>query len=103
MGKYVTRPVGDQLVDNGTMGPVSVEDMENGPRVQVTGTFGSGSAQVQISLDGSAFFNFGTALTADGLMDTALPKCKSVQVVLTGATTPTVDAAVGGEDVDRLG
>ena len=102
MGKYVFKDLGNLTAD-GTTTPVDVSEIEAGARVQITGTFGGGSAQLQISLDGSLFSDFGTALTADGLVDTALPKCKEVQIVLSGATGPDINGAIGGDDLDRLG
>lgn len=68
-------------------------EQANSAVVDLSGTFGGGSAQVQFSDNPAAatptWTNSGSALTATGRVTVAGPH-KAVQVVLTGATSPTI-------------
>ena len=68
----------------GTVGPV---------RVFVYGTFGSGSAQVQMQAPDDAWQDVDTALTADGEVFINVPPGvqNKVRVDLSGATAPDID------------
>lgn len=55
------------------------------PEVSIVGTFGGTSAQVQFSINGTTWFNIGTALTADGIV-TINRLARFVRAALTGGT-----------------
>jgi hypothetical protein len=57
----------------------------------VTGTFGSGTAKLEFTLDGINWVDSGiTGLTAAGALKMTGVACKAVRVVVTGSTTPTI-------------
>lgn len=78
---------------NGTSSVAISMDQANSVAVDLNGTFGGGSAQVQFSDNPDAatptWTNSGSALTANGRVTVTGPH-KAVQVVLTGATSPTI-------------
>lgn len=55
------------------------------PEVQISGTFGGTSAQVQWSIDGTVWHNIGTALTANGVVQVNR-LARHVRANLTGGT-----------------
>lgn len=61
--------------------------------IACTGTFGGGTATVQISVDGTNFVTSGLTLTAAGKVDLTIP-CKAMRVALTGATSPSLVVAM---------
>lgn len=63
--------------------------------VVVSGTWGSGSAALEFSLDGTVWVGSGLdPLTANGAF-VLWAGCKAVRVVLTGATSPSLSVTVG--------
>jgi hypothetical protein len=60
--------------------------------IVASGTFGGGTATVQITVDGTTFVSSGLTLTATGKVQLTIP-CKAFRVALTGATGPSVICA----------
>lgn len=78
---------------NGTSSAATSMEQANSVAVDLAGTFGGGSAQVQTSDNPDAvtpiWTNSGSAVTATGRVTVTGPH-KAVQVVLTGSTTPVI-------------
>ena len=92
-----------QVTDNITTLALDVENLTGltAQAVAVT-SFDTGSFQLQISLNGTQFVNFGTPLTANGRVE-AIPVCKKARwlVTLIAAASADVDCAIAGLDPNR--
>lgn len=61
----------------------------------VSGTWGSGTAKLEFSLDGSVWIDSGiTGLTANGALKLTGVACKHARVVLTGSTAPSLTVKI---------
>ena len=84
------------ITGNGTLGPIDVQAFPDQLGLTMTGAFGAGSVQTQISLDGVVFVDEGAAITVATPARLSLPACHSVQFVTTGSTTPVIVVRLGG-------
>jgi hypothetical protein len=61
----------------------------------VSGTWGSGTAKLEFSHDGTVWIDSGSSgITANGALKLTGVACTKVRVVLTGATAPDLDVTV---------
>ncbi len=61
----------------------------------VSGTWGSGTAKLEFTLDGSVWQDSGiTGITSNGALKMTGVACKAVRVVLTGATNPSLVVSI---------
>ena len=82
------------LTDNGTVSPISLETASRA-WVTLAGTFGGGTATVEITLDGSNWVAYpGGAKTSPDVVEIQGP-IKAARVTLAGATTPSLSVAFG--------
>ena len=59
--------------------------------ISCAGTFGGGTATLQIRVDATLWITTGTTFTADGIARIDLPKGVQMRVSLAGATSPDLD------------
>ena len=65
-----------------------------------TGTFGGGTAKVEISSDdGTTWGQFGSTFTVGTVLEIALPRGGQVRVTLTGSTAPSLKVAWSAIDI----
>jgi streptogramin lyase len=78
------------LSADGNSASIGIPSMNSAGQISVYvwGTWGSGSAQVQVSPDGSTWFNAGSAITANGVVKLTDVACIAVRVALSGSTNP---------------
>ena len=99
MSKWQSRPLAD-LTGTGQNAGVEVSDLESSA-VWIVGTF-VGTAQMQVSPDGTNWVDEGAALTTPGKV--AVPDyVKQVRVDCTAYTSGTIESLVTGIDEDRKG
>jgi len=66
---------------------------QRNPVIFITGTFTSGSAKVEISMDGTTWFDYGSAKTAVGFWEIEYP-FPYINVNITDATTVSLTATL---------
>jgi hypothetical protein len=90
--------------DNGNLNanenskPVDMQAIEKGT-FAATGTFGGGTATLQVSMDGTNWVSSGLTLTAAGKVDLTIP-CKQARWNLAGATSPSLVCACALRTLD---
>lgn len=95
MSRYYEEALADITSATANAASADVSSMEK-LMLAISGTF-VGTVQAEVSVDGTKFSKYGTALTAPGVVEIASP-CKKVRANCTAYTSGTIESRLSGVD-----